>query len=107
MPCRTQFHASYDRTATISHQEKTVRIPKSLLIVVLLAVLMLPGFAAAQVFTLTDLGSDVSPAGINKYGQVAITTSVGGITQAGIWYRGRTQNLVSLPGCDKQRRVWH
>jgi uncharacterized membrane protein len=98
MPCRTQSDASDDRTATISHQENTVRIPKSLLIVVLLIVLMLTGFASAQVFTLTDLGSDVSPAGINKYGQVAITTSIGGITHAGIWYRGRSQNLHTLPG---------
>lgn len=42
-----------------------MRIPRTLLIVVL----MLTGMASAQVFTLTDLGSDVSPAGINKYGR--------------------------------------
>jgi uncharacterized membrane protein len=71
-----------------------LKIPRNLL----MAVLILTGFASAQVFTLTDIGSDVSPAGINKYGQVAITSSIGGITRAGIWYKGRTQDLGTLPG---------
>jgi hypothetical protein len=74
-------------------KEDTMRIPRSLIVI-----WMLTGFASAQVCTLTDLGSDVSPAGINKYGQVTNTTSVGGMTHAGIWYRGRTQNLGTLPG---------
>jgi uncharacterized membrane protein len=70
------------------------KLLKSLLIVLLMST----DFASAQVFTLTDIGSDVSPVGINKYGQVAITTAIGGITHAGIWYRGRTQDLGTLPG---------
>jgi hypothetical protein len=75
-------------------RKKKMKIPRSLLT----AVLLLTGFSSAQVFTLTDIGSNVSPRGINKYAQVAVNVTNGGVTHAGIWYRGRIQDLGVLPG---------
>ena len=43
----------------------------------LAAVLLLTGFASAQIFSVTDLGPSVIPAGVNDRGQVAAMRSEG------------------------------
>jgi uncharacterized membrane protein len=60
------------------------------------AVLLFMGLASAQVFTVTDLGSRVLPAGINAKGQVAATN--GGVPGGVIWSRETGfKELAPLP----------
>ena len=56
-----------------------MKITRSLLTAVLLST----GFASAQVFTITDLGPGVIPAGVNDRGQVAAMR--GGVPGGSLW----------------------
>ena len=49
----------------------------------LAAVLLLTGFASAQIFSVTDLGPSVIPAGVNDRGQVAAMRS--GVPGGSLW----------------------
>src|SRR5713226_6964526 len=61
------------------------------------AVLLLSGFALAQVFTVTDLGPGVIPAGINDKGQVAAMR--GGVPGGSLWTKeAGFRDLAPLPG---------
>ena len=61
------------------------------------AVLLLTGLASAQVFTVTDLGPGVIPAGVNDRGQVAAMR--GGAPGGALWSKATGfTDLVPLPG---------
>lgn len=65
------------------------------------AVLLLTGFASSQVFTLTDLGSNVTPTGVNARGQVSAYGFCCGLfeEQALLWSKKTgLKELVSLEG---------
>jgi probable HAF family extracellular repeat protein len=67
----------------------------------LTAVVLLTGFASAQVFTLTDIGPNITPTGINISGQVSAYGFCCGLfeEQALIWSkRSGLKELVSLEG---------
>jgi hypothetical protein len=53
-----------------------------------------------EVFTITDIGANVRPVGVNYYGQVAVTIGPGGfVGAAGIWSkRDGLKKLGTLPG---------
>jgi probable HAF family extracellular repeat protein len=55
---------------------------------------------STEVFTITDIGPNVRPVGVNYYGQVAVTVGPGGfVGAAGIWSkRDGLKILGTLPG---------
>ena len=65
--------------------------------VLLAAVLLLTGFASAQIFSVTDLGPNVFPDGVNDRGQVAAMRS--GVPGGSLWSKqGGFKDLIPLPG---------